>query len=276
MYCVIQEIELKKPNKHGYSKELISEFMQMSFMGQDSSHYWYRYSEERFDRPIKKAYKVSLHMSYREGGKVKKKQYSLCTVNYYDFADNWFNVYDYCNQKIKTISEELKIDESEIYDLIDAKLDPLTESIQDEFKQTEEYLTHAEHERITTIYAANKVKFNETYGADKYDQIYDVFGNLMNPDRLKEVEAEYESRQEYEEKSRSYQEEFYSNYSKNFTGDNCGYSDYVHSNHNSEDKETLKQFYRVLSKKFHPDANHDTDTSGQMRLLNQLKDEWGV
>lgn len=36
----------------------------------------------------------------------------------------------------------------------------------------------------------------------------------------------------------------------------------------------MKQFYRELSKKFHPDANPDTDTSQQMQLLNQLKNEW--
>lgn len=42
------------------------------------------------------------------------------------------------------------------------------------------------------------------------------------------------------------------------------------------EKETLKQFYRVLSKKFHPDENPDIDTSKQMTILNRLKDEWGV
>ena len=48
------------------------------------------------------------------------------------------------------------------------------------------------------------------------------------------------------------------------------------NNYKEEDKAVLKQFYRELSKKFHPDANPDIDTSQQMQLLNQLKQEWGL
>lgn len=281
MYCVIQEIELRKQNKNGHPKKLISEFMQMTFQGRDCSHYWHRFSEERFERPVMKAYKISLHQSYRENGKVKKKQCPLCTVNYYDIADDWFSLYDYCNRKITTIAEELGIDTDTIYDFIQKKLNPLIERIQSEYRQTEEYKTYAEHEEITTVYATNKVKFNAKYGYEgnstKYDEIYDVFGNLMNKDRLNEVETDYKYRQEYEEKSRSYQEDFYSNYSKFFSGSDGGsYSENLYSNHSEEDKETLKQFYRVLCKKYHPDANPDTDTSKQMQLLNQLKQQWGL
>ena len=65
MYCVIQEIQKKKKNKDGYPKELKSEYMQMSINGQDESHYWHHYSEERFERDIKKAYRITIHESYR-------------------------------------------------------------------------------------------------------------------------------------------------------------------------------------------------------------------
>lgn len=280
MYCVIQEIKLKKSNKHGHSKELISEFVKMSFQGQDHSYYWHHYSEDCFERPIKKAYKISIHQSYRENGKIKKKQYPLCTVNYYDIADGWFNLYDYCSKKIASVAEELGIGTDVIYDLVEAKLNQLIESIQNEFHETEEYETHVEHERITTLYAAYKAKFNEKYGyeerSSKYDEIYDVFGNLINKDKLAEIEADFKFRQEYEEKSRSYQKDFYSNYSKFFSGGDGSYFNDIHSNHNEEDKETLKQFYRVLCKKFHPDSNPDKDTSKQMQLLNQLKTEWDI
>ncbi len=280
MYCVIQEIELKKPNKNGYPKELISEYRQMSFCGQDGSHYWHHYRQERFERPIKKAYKISIHISRREGGKVKKKQYPLCTVNYYDFVDKWFNIYDYCDRKITAIAGELGVEVGIIYDMVETKLDPLIRAIQSEYHETEEYKTNAEHERITTLYAANKVEFNQKYGYEsfshKYDEIYDVYGNLMNPSKLDEVKAEYKSRQKYEEKSRSYQEQYYSNYKNYYSGGGSSYSDVVHSNYNTEDKETLKQFYRVLSKRFHPDTNPVVDTSKQMQLLNQLKGQWGI
>ncbi len=280
MFCVVQEINLKKPNKRGYPKELISKFMQMSINGTDISHYYYSYSEERFERPIKKAYKVSIHISYREEGKVKKKQYHLCTVNYYDIADGWFSPYDYCHRIIEDIATNLGIDACVINDLVEAKLNPLINAVQSEFHKTEEYKTHKEHERITTLYAANKVKFNEKYGyeghSNKYDEIYDVFGNLMNKVRLDEVEENYKYRQEYEEKSRGYQKEYYSNYRKHSNESNHSYSDNDCSNHKPEDKEILKQFYRELSKKFHPDANPDKDTSKQMQLINDLKGQWGL
>ncbi|MFA9376196.1 MAG: hypothetical protein ACERKZ_05505 [Lachnotalea sp.] len=279
MFCVIQEIETKKPNKNGHSKELHSCFMSMSFNGEDMSHYWYRFSDERFERPVKKAYKVSIHQSYREDGRVKKKQYSLCTVKYYDIAEEWFNVYDYCNRKINAAACELGVEEELIYDLVEEKLNPLIESIQNEFRQTEEYITHEEHENVTTVYALNKTKFNSKYDLDgtssKYDECYDVFGNLMNKDKLDKIKADYEVRKEYEEKSRGYQEDFYSNYSKNFSGSGS-YFNNNQSNHDLEDKEMLKQFYRVLSKKFHPDSNPGKDTSEEMKLLNQLKSDWGL
>ena len=278
MYCVIQEIETKKANKHGHPKELKSCFMEMSFQGDDLSHYYYSFSDERFERPIKKAYRISIHESYRENGKVKKKQYPLCTVNYYDLADGWFSPYEYCYSKISAISEALNVDEDRVYEMVESKLEPLIDKIQNEFHQTEEYKTHTEHERITTIYAAKKVSFTERYGCDKdrYDQIYDVFGNLMNGKKLEEVKAAHKYRKEYEEKSRSYQDNSYSNYSKFFSGNSSSYFESNHSNHGDGDKETLKQFYRVLSKKFHPDSNPDKDTSKEMKLLNQLKDQWGV
>ncbi len=278
MYCVIQEIETKKANNNGHPKELISKFMEMSMNGKDISHYYYGYSQERFDRPIKKAYKVSIHMSYRENGKVRKNQYVLCTVRYYDIADGWFTIYDYCERKITALCKQLKIDEVTIYDIVDAKINPLIESIQNEFEMTEEFKASQEHSRITTIYAAKKTEFNAKYGYSDYtyDQIYDVFGNLMNKEKLEEIKAAHKYRKEYEEKSRSYQEKSYSNYSKFFSDSSGSYFASNHSNHGDGDKETLKQFYRVLSKKFHPDSNPDKDTSKEMKLLNTLKTEWGL
>ena len=38
----------------------------------------------------------------------------------------------------------------------------------------------------------------------------------------------------------------------------------------------LKQFYKVLSKKYHPDLNPGKDTTAEMQLLNRLKQGWGI
>jgi hypothetical protein len=278
MYCVIQEIETKTVPRLGYAKDLQSCFIESSFMGKDTSHYFFKESAERFERTIRKAYKISLHESYREQGKVKKKQYSLCTVNYYDVAEGWFNVYDYCARKIENISKITGKSIDSLYDMIDSKTDPLIESIEKEFHRTEEYKTHKDHEKIKAAYNDRKRKFASKYDCSDscYDEIYDGYGSLKNKNRLDEVIKEAKERREYEEKSRSYQEQFYSNYSKYFSGSSGSYFESNHSNHGEEDKETLKQFYRVLSKKFHPDSNPDKDTSKEMKLLNTLKTEWGL
>ncbi|WP_379700556.1 hypothetical protein [Mediterraneibacter gnavus] len=96
--------------------------MQMSINGQDESHYWHHYSGERFERDIKKAYRITIHESYRENGKVKKKQFGICTVDYYDLATDWFCLYDWGNSKIETTAKELNCSEEELYTLIEKKL----------------------------------------------------------------------------------------------------------------------------------------------------------
>ncbi len=273
MFCVIQELDVKKPNKHGRPKELKSEYMQVIMDGIDYGHYYYTYSSERFERPIKKAYKISIHESYRENGKPKKKQFVLCTVNYYDFAENWFNLYDYCDNKIQKVARELNADIGAIYDLVEAKTEPLIAKIQEEFKQTEECKTHAEHTARIALYQAKKSQFAEQYicDEDEYDKIYNVFGDLMNSKKLEEIKRYHKFYEKFKNKSNSYQD-----YSNDYSNYKSSYYNNISSTYKEEDKETLKQFYRVLSKKFHPDSNPNKDTSEQMKLLNKLKDEWKV
>lgn len=275
MFCVIQEIETKKPNKNGYAKEILVHEMVSSLLG---NYYYWSYGSERFERPIKKAYRISIHHSYRENGKVKKKQFVLCTANYYEFATDTFSLYDWCDSRIQRVAIELSSDVGEIYDMVQAKISVLESKIQAEFSETKEYKVHKEHDNITTIHALHKTEFTRKYGVDgnEYDKCYDVFGELRNPEYLEKIKKEYKKRKEYEEKSSSYQKDFYSNYSKYFGGDGSSYHNSISNNHTEDDKETLKQFYRVLSKRFHPDANPDTDTSKEMKLLNRLKSEWGV
>ncbi len=274
LFCVIQEIETKKSNKYGYPKEIISNYYQWTIGGEDMSHYSYHYSEERFERPIKKAYRISIHHSYRENGKVKKKQYVLCTVNYYDLATDSFNFYDWADSKICKVAEELNESIDDIYELVEDKIKPLREQIQAEFSKTEEFITHQEHEKVTTIYAARKVQFGEKYGVNssEYDKCYDVFGEFKNPEYLEKIKREFQQRKE----SRSYYEKYYNNYTGNSSNNRSSYHDLFSNNYADNDKEILKQFYRVLSKKFYPDANPNQDTSEQMKLLNQLKSDWGL
>lgn len=276
MFCVIQEIETKKPDKYGYSKELEAYYFSMKIRGQECGHWTYTHGEERFERPIKKAYRISIHNSYRENGKVKKKQYVICTAKYYNIATGIFNLYDWGNSAIERVAAELSVSAESIYELIESKMESLTDKIEAEFMETEEYKTHAEHDRITTLYAANKTQFGAKYGVDssEYDKIYDVFGNLHNAEYLEQIKTRSKYQKQYEEQFRSYYKQNQSNY--NYEDYFGGYSKSFSGNYNESDKETLKQFYRALSKKYHPDSNPDTDTSKEMKLLNQLKEDWGL
>ena len=125
MFIVVQGIDTKKSNKDGYAKELKSEYLPVIFNGEDIGHYWYFYSYERFERPVKKAYRISIHRSFRKDGKVQKKQFVLCTVNYYDLATDIFTVYDWCDNKIALAAEGLSVSVDEIYELVERKLEPL-------------------------------------------------------------------------------------------------------------------------------------------------------
>lgn len=278
MFCVIQEVKTHKPSK-GEPKRI--EAYRNSWKMNDEEYYSYgwRYSEERFERPLKPSYRISIHQSYRENGKVKKKQFVICTAGYYEIAENMFSIFDeWHSKKIAKIADELSVSIDDIYDMLDNKISPLEKEIQEEYHKTEEYRTYVKNKKIIEEYQSRKHEFSKQYEVDQkeYDKCYDVFGELRNADCLEKIKREYKQHKEYEEKSRSYQEDFYSNYSKYFGGSRSSYHNYISNNHTDGDKETLKQFYRVLSKRFHPDANPNIDTSKEMQLLNRLKNEWGV
>jgi hypothetical protein len=277
MYCLIQEINVSKENKNGYSKELISAYMEMSFNGRDCSHYYYYYSAEKFKRPIKKAYRIIIRHSYRENGKVKKKQYAICTLGYYEIADDFWGLSESDYDKMEKIANSFNVPREKIFDMVDEKMKPLIDKLQSEFMKTEEYLTHQKHEKITTVYTAKKVNFANEYdvNSDEYDKCYDVFGELKNPEYLEKIKNEYQKKKKQEDDfSKFFKNNYGSGSSK--SSSSSGYYNSIFSTHAEDDKETLKQFYRVLSKKYHPDANPDIDTSKEMKLLNQLKSEWGV
>ncbi|WP_294395282.1 hypothetical protein [uncultured Clostridium sp.] len=266
MYCVIQEIELKKENPYGHEKILEAYKFEISFNGLDQSYYAYRYTGGRFERHIKKAYKISLHQSYRDNGKVKKKQYSVCTMSYYDLID--FGLYDCASNRIEMLSDTLKISEDDLYKLIYEKLDPLVEKVTKEFQQTEEYKIREEQRQILNRYQEEKRKFEEEYGSDSYKYYYDVFCVLREPKKFEAFKRSYEAKKENERR-------YYENYNSNYSNyNNSSYSTSQESNYTDKEKEYLKKIYRAAAVKLHPDIIKD-DGSG-MKFLNKLKDEWGV
>ena len=270
MFCVIQETARKKPSRYGEPLEIIA-YQNQWRLDESKPFTWeWKYSEERFERPHMEAYKITIHQSYREDGKIKKRQHSICTMSYYDIVE--WSLYDCADRRIQTAAEKMGIDPSELYDLIESKLEPLRERLETEFRQSPEYIARQEHERIRADFLEASSKFCSRYDVDKYEfaRCYDIFLTLRNKEYLEQIKAEYKARKEA--KSR-YQEYFYSNHG-GYSGDS--YSIPSASTYTEEEKAMLKQFYRALSKKFHPDMNLDRDTTQEMKLLNRLKESWGV
>lgn len=273
MYCVIQQTARKKPDKYGAYREL--EAYQNQWRMDDKPYTWaYSYTGGRFERPHLEAYKITLHHSCREGGAVRKRQYTVCTMGYYDIAE--YSLYDLADLKIQALAAELDIDPAALYDLVEAKLGPLRQRIRAEFHQSAEYQTHQKHERILADYRAAKSRFTEEYGVEgsDYDRCYDVFGVLRNKEYLAEVKARKQAEQEARKQSRRrYQEQWRGTYEQ-YTGGS--YSVPSVSTYSEDERAVLKQFYRSLSKLYHPDLNPGKDTTAQMQVLNKLKEQWDV
>lgn len=278
MFCVIQEITTKKASK-GNSKRIEVHELHCTFDGIDRCEYKWHYSDEQFERPIKPSYRISIHKSYRENGKVRKKQTVICTINYYEVVDwgDWPG--DYAIGGLELKAEILGMKESELADLIYTKWQAIVDRIWEEYKQTEEYAAKQENDRIIREHNERVKAFTEKYEVDRdeYACCYDVFGKLRNPEYLEKIKADYEMRKEYERKSREYRSSYYEKYSGNYGGYGGGsYCGEISGNYNESDKAMLKKFYRTLSKAFHPDSNPDQDTSEEMKVLNRLKSDWGV
>lgn len=278
MYCVIQAIEIKKVPT-GEPKEIEVHETTWTTNGEKESIWGWNYSDEYFDRPVRKAYRISIHESSREAGKVKKKQTVIYTIGYYSIVDwgSWIGDY-ITGSRWKEKVELIGLPEDELVDLIYKKFQPVIDRVEAEFQQTEEYRAREEHRRILKEHNQRVEAFKEKYDASEgeYNHCYDVFGTLRSPDSLKKVKAGYKARKDYERRSQqescSYYDNFFNNYSK---GAGNGYGGGSPASH-EDNKAMLKKFYRTLSKAYHPDSNPGVDTSEEMKLLNQLKSDWGV
>ena len=72
---------------------------------------------------------------------------------------------------------------------------------------------------------------------------------------------------------KTYSSYSYSSGSTYSRGGNGSYQALGSSTYSENDKASLKRFYKALAMKFHPDIG---GTEEEMKLLNKLKDEWGV
>lgn len=269
MFCIIQEIENKKVSYYPTSKNIEAYEVTYTIDGIAKTYYSFRRSTEKYTRPIKKAYKISIHRSYRENGKVIKKQWVICTMSYYELLGFWPG--DCTNSKtLKKKLGEMNISEETLWGMVYQKLDPLIKKIKAEFAETEEYKAQQEQEKIIDKYQKDKTEFEEKYGKDTYDYCFDVFGILRNIAYFTELKTSYEAQQQY--KKSSYHRSNYSNYSWN---ECSGFG--INANYSEEEKamaeEIIKQGFKVLSKRYHPDVSDIENATELFQRLGNLKDK---
>ncbi len=194
MFCVIQEIRLKKPNKNSAYKKYDVRDIQIKTNGTTVHHYGYYPVDDagKFERPHKEAYRISLHFSYRQDGKPLKRQYSLCNVDWYTFAENLFSLYDWAGSRIERVAEVEGVDIDQIYNIVEAKISPLGKEIQKQFHKTEEYKTERTRKKLLKEYRKRKMEFAKQYGVleSVYDNIFDIHGVLRDADYLASLQRE--------------------------------------------------------------------------------------
>lgn len=271
MFCVVQKIQRKKPEKGVEYREYAVDSFTIRFPdGTEIKRYTYgpKYESGKFERPIREAYKISIHESRRENGKVVKRQCVLGTLGFYDLVQ--WGLCDYIDSGISRAVDVFGVDYETLYNLAESKMKPIIDKAKRQYHRSEEYKSRRQREKLQKNYQKRKKQFAAQYciDADEYDSVYDIHGNLMDEDRLNQIVRQYEQQQEA--RKRRYQEYSYSNYNWG------GYSIPSGDAYTESEKNILKQFYRTLAKNFHPDVNHDESAASAMVLLNKLKDGWGI
>ncbi len=273
MYVSVQKI-FGKSKVYGYSKDVVTTTLNTS----TTILYGWQYSSEKFERE-NYSYKIVVKESYRDGGKVKQKQVVMGTFHWFDFIDHPIYSSEYFDDKlIETFPD--KPDEAEkIYDEIDKKIADIQAVESKKWTASEEYKVHNKHLNLIQKYKSKKVAFDELYGEDIFEQIYDIHLKVMNQslyEELPRIRAEKkkaeEEKREYERRSREEQHKQWEKYFKGF-GDGS-YQTGSCSNYTDKEKEYLKKFYKALAAKFHPDVLEGDN--GPMQLVNKLKEQWGI
>lgn len=274
MYVAVQKV-YGKSKIYGYSKDVVATITNLG----TTIRYGWKYSDDKFERE-NYSYKIVVKESYRENGRVKQKQVVMGTFRWFDFIDHYIDR-DKCFEKKLIEMFPDKPDETEsIYDEIDKKIEYIQSVEAKKWYRSKEYKVHNKHLDMIRKYEAKKREFDELYGEDVFEQIYDVHLNVMNQDiyeqlphfRTAKKKADEEKR-EYERKEYEKQQKEWDEFCKKYASGS--YSISSSSNYTDKEKEYLKKFYHVLAMKYHPDVTKDED-DGAMKFLNKLKEQWGI
>ena len=273
MYVTIQKI-YGKSKIYGYSKDVVT----IKYSSGTTIRYKWKYSDEKFERE-NYSYKIVVKESYREDGKVKQKQVVMGTFHWFDFIEHYVYPDDWFYEKLKEnfpdkTQEQLK----DVCDIIEEKVSDIETVESKLWTGSKEYKIHNKHLEMIRKYESKKVVFDELYGKDIFEQVYDIHLKVMNQElyeQLPQIRAEKkkadEEKREYERKCHEEQQKKWDDFYKQYTSGS--YSIGSSSNYTDKEKEYLKKFYKVLAMKFHPDVIEDNEP---MQFLNKLKESWGI
>lgn len=263
MRCIIREKESKQ-HSFGEPKEIVVDQREWQKDGQQGYTYSYHMSTERYERNQNKSYTI---LVTNEAG----VEEVIGTLGYYEFVD--FD-YEDCigDRRLESAAKELGVEKEAILQVIKEPLMKLQSQIRSEFDQTEEAIAKREHEEIFQKYHQAKREFSMQLGFQpiEYDRCYNVFGQLMDSEHLGRLKDIVKKREDRKHESKRYRK---SQSQKRFHE-----SLHVHRTveYTEEEQVMLTKFYRLLAKKYHPDANPGIDTSQEMTLLNKVKKHWHI
>lgn len=269
MKCIIRERKQKESHSIGEPKEILVDSIEWEYEGHRGHSYSYHMSKERFER--NNAIKYDIYIEKESVAGEDAQEVLLGMIGYYDFVE--FG-YEDClgERKLENTAKELNVNKEELLAVIREPLEQLQSKIRAEFSRTEEAHAKKEHEEIIAKYHKAKRDFSLQYGfpARDYDRCYNVFGQLMDEEYLGRLQQRLKDREQMKFESKRYRKE---QSQKRF-------HESLHSStsvdYSVDEQVMLSKFYKLLAKKYHPDANPGLDTSEEMTLLNKLKRQWKV
>ena len=248
MYVTIQKI-YGKSKVYGYSKDVVT----IKYNLDTTTRYKWEYSEEKFER--------------------ENYSYKIVVKESYVYPDDWFY------KKLEEIFPDKTQEQlNAVCDIIEEKVSDIETVESKLWTGSKEYKIHNKHLEMIRKYESKKVVFDELYGKDIFEQVYDIHLKVMNQElyeQLPQIRAEKkkadEEKREYERKCHEEQQKKWDDFYKQYTSGS--YSIGSSSNYTDKEKEYLKKFYKVLAMKFHPDVIEDNEP---MQFLNKLKENWGI
>lgn len=273
MYVSVQKI-YGKSKIYGYSKDVVTTTINTG----TTIIYGWQYSSEKFERE-NYSYKIVVKESYRECGKVKQKQVVMGTFQWFEFIDHYVYGDEIFDEKLADVFADKPDEVENIYKDIDKKIEEIQSVESKKWMASKEYKVHNKHLEMIRKYESKKVVFDELYGKNIFEQIYDIHLKVKNQnlyEQLPKIRAEKknadEAKREYERRSREEQQKQWEKYFKGF-GDGS-YQTGSSSNYTDKEKKYLNKFYKALAVKFHPDVLGGDN--GPMQLVNKLKEQWGI